>query len=76
MSAASKLDCAGSSARCRSSGQLMTMKTIEMGQVLELLATDPGVEPDIQAWTRRTGNELVSIEERDGIFHVFLRRAR
>ena len=48
----------------------------EVGQVLELLATDPGVEPDMNAWTRRTGNELVGITQDAGVFHVLIRRAR
>jgi tRNA 2-thiouridine synthesizing protein A len=51
------------------------MKTIDSGQVLELLATDPGVEPDMKAWSSRTGNELLKIEKEGDVFHVFLRRA-
>lgn len=50
-------------------------KTLESGKVLEVLATDPGIEPDMQAWTRQTGNELVSIEQQDGVFRVLLRKA-
>lgn len=50
-------------------------KEMEPGQVLEVLATDPGVEPDMQAWTKQTGNELVSIDQQDGVFRVLLRKA-
>jgi len=50
------------------------MKTLEPGQVLELLATDPGVTPDMTAWTARTGNELLKIEQFDDVFHVLIRR--
>jgi tRNA 2-thiouridine synthesizing protein A len=49
--------------------------TLARGQVLELLTKDPGVEPDMRAWSRRTGHELLAIEVRDDVFHVFLRRA-
>ena len=52
------------------------IKELAPGQVLELLATDPGVEPDMQAWTSRTGNELLGIANQDGVFHVLIRRAR
>jgi tRNA 2-thiouridine synthesizing protein A len=52
------------------------VKKMELGQVLELLATDPGVEPDMRAWSRRTGNELISIEKQDSVFHVLIRRAK
>ncbi|WP_455139537.1 sulfurtransferase TusA family protein [Candidatus Hodarchaeum mangrovi] len=39
------------------------LKELEIGQVLEILATDPGSMADIPAWTRATGQELVSLEE-------------
>jgi tRNA 2-thiouridine synthesizing protein A len=51
------------------------MKGMEAGQVLEVLATDPGVEPDMHAWTKQTGNELISIDQQDGVFRVLLRKA-
>jgi tRNA 2-thiouridine synthesizing protein A len=52
------------------------MRALSPGDVLEVLATDPGVEPDMHAWTRQTGNELVSIDQRDGVFRVVLRKAQ
>lgn len=76
MSADSQLDCTGLQCPLPVIKTAQTMKTLEMGQVLELLATDPGVEPDMKAWAGRTGNELIAIEEQDGVFHVLLRRAR
>ena len=51
------------------------MRAIEEGQVLELLATDPGVGPDIRAWSSRTGNELLGIESQGDVFRVLLRKA-
>lgn len=36
------------------------IKQVKVGDVLEVLATDPGSKPDLTAWTRMTGNELVS----------------
>ncbi len=41
------------------------IKSLQIGAVVEATATDPGVLADIPAWTRTTGNELISIE-RDG----------
>lgn len=41
------------------------IKSLPVGAVIEATATDPGVLADIPAWTRTTGNELLSIE-RDG----------
>jgi tRNA 2-thiouridine synthesizing protein A len=51
------------------------VKALEVGQVLELLATDPGVDPDMHAWSSRTGHDLVSIDQEGDVFHVLIRRA-
>ena len=35
---------------------------------IELLATDPAAKSDVQAWTRRSGNELLAIiDEKDHV---------
>jgi tRNA 2-thiouridine synthesizing protein A len=47
---------------------------IEVGEVLELLADDPSSEPDIKSWTKRTGHELISIENNGGVFRFLIRR--
>lgn len=51
------------------------MKEMSPGEVLEVLATDPGVEPDMHAWAKQTGNELISIDQDAGVFRVLLRKA-
>ena len=70
------LDCTGMACPLPVVKTSQAIKKIGPGQVLELLATDPGVEPDIRAWSRRTGNELVAIAQDDGVFHVLIRRLR
>ena len=47
---------------------------VGVGEVLELLADDPSSKPDIQSWTKRTGHELISIEEDGGAFRFLIRR--
>ena len=49
-------------------------KTLEQGQVLLLLATDPGSAPDIEAWKKRTGNELIQQSKEDKVFKFWLRK--
>lgn len=51
------------------------MKQMTTGDVLEVLATDPGVDPDMHAWTKQTGNELVSIVQDGSVFRVLLRKS-
>jgi tRNA 2-thiouridine synthesizing protein A len=50
------------------------IKTIEVGQVLEVLATDPGSKPDLQAWCKYTGHKLLEMKSGDGLFQFFIRR--
>jgi tRNA 2-thiouridine synthesizing protein A len=51
------------------------MKELGSGDVLEVFATDPGVEPDMHAWSKQTGNELISIDQESGVFRVLLRKS-
>jgi len=48
------------------------IKEIEMGQVLEMVATDPGAPPDMVAWAKQTGHEPAS----DGTFRFWFRRTK
>ena len=52
------------------------IKKIEVGDVLELLATDPGSVADMIAWCKSTGNELLSRDREDGIFKFYIRRVK
>lgn len=52
------------------------IKTLAVGQVLEMLATDPGAKPDMLAWSKQTGHELLEIREEDGIYRFLIRRSR
>ena len=70
------LDCTGMACPLPVVKTSQAIKKIEPGQVLELLATDPGVEPDMKAWSGRTGNELVSIGRDGDVFHPLIRRAK
>jgi TusA-related sulfurtransferase len=47
---------------------------VEVGEVLELLADDPSSKSDIASWAKRTGHDLVSTEEQDGVFRFLIRR--
>jgi TusA-related sulfurtransferase len=44
------------------------------GQVLKIVATDPGSVRDFQAFAKQTGNELLAQETVDKLFIHFLRR--
>ncbi|NIN64338.1 MAG: hypothetical protein GTO63_06485 [Anaerolineae bacterium] len=51
------------------------IKGVEVGQVLEMLADDPGSKADMEAWARQTGHELLDQQEEAGVFKFYVRRA-
>ncbi len=50
------------------------IKTVASGELIEVLATDPGSVKDIAAWSRTTGNELVEQSADGGVYRFVLRR--
>jgi tRNA 2-thiouridine synthesizing protein A len=48
---------------------------MESGQILKVLATDPGSQRDFAAFAKQTGNEIVESSTQDKTF-VFLMRRR
>jgi tRNA 2-thiouridine synthesizing protein A len=44
------------------------------GEVVRLLATDPGSVKDIQAFCSQTGNELVDSDEADGDYRFLVKK--
>lgn len=44
------------------------------GQVLKILATDPGSVKDFQAFSKQTGNTLLSSETADTDFIFFMKK--
>ncbi|OWW22153.1 sulfurtransferase TusA family protein [Noviherbaspirillum denitrificans] len=44
------------------------------GQILRVMATDPGSVRDFQAFARQTGNDLVGQSENDKEFTFFMKR--
>lgn len=49
------------------------MKTIGSGELLEIVATDPGSVKDFDAWSKATGNALVEQDAVGGKFRFVLR---
>lgn len=50
------------------------LSTMVSGQVLRIVATDPGSVKDFQHFARQTGNELVSENSQGEEFEFYLRR--
>ena len=48
---------------------------LEAGQVLRIIATDPGSVKDFEAFAKQTGNELMESGEEDGKFVFLMKKA-
>jgi tRNA 2-thiouridine synthesizing protein A len=47
---------------------------MQSGQVLRILATDPGAVKDFQAFSRQTGHTLLAHSENEREFEFFMRK--
>lgn len=47
---------------------------LSSGQVLRILATDPGSVKDFAAFAKQTGNELLASDAHDKEFEFFIKR--
>jgi len=52
------------------------IKQVQVGELVEAVATDPGVMADIPAWTRSTGHELVMLEKQDKVIKFVVKRIK
>ena len=52
-----------------------TLNGMESGQVVKIMATDPGSVKDFEAFANQTGNELLESTEVGNEFHFLLKKA-
>jgi tRNA 2-thiouridine synthesizing protein A len=50
------------------------MKEMTSGELLEVLATDPGSVKDFAAWSKSTGNDVVEQTQDGSVFRFVLRK--
>jgi tRNA 2-thiouridine synthesizing protein A len=51
-----------------------SLSQMSSGQMLRIVATDPGSIRDFEVFCRQTGNELLSSSEQDGEYFFSIRR--
>jgi TusA-related sulfurtransferase len=49
------------------------VRRVAPGTLVELLATDPGVQADLPAWCEATGHALLGLERRGGAWVAWVR---
>jgi tRNA 2-thiouridine synthesizing protein A len=50
------------------------ISTVQVGQILEVLADDPASESDITSWAKHAGQDLISVERTDDGFRFLIKR--
>jgi tRNA 2-thiouridine synthesizing protein A len=68
------LDCKGLSCPLPIVKTAMAVKRLQPGELVEVLATDPGSVADFNAWSRATGNELVEHGVDGGTYRFLIRK--
>jgi tRNA 2-thiouridine synthesizing protein A len=68
-----KVDASGLSCPLPILKAAQAMKTVGAGDLIEIIATDPGSVKDFGAWASSTGNALVEQDSASGKFRFVLR---
>jgi tRNA 2-thiouridine synthesizing protein A len=52
------------------------VKAIQVGEAIEMLATDPGSVPDMEAYQKQTGHELLAKDKQGNVFRFVVKRTK
>lgn len=69
------LDCSGMSCPMPILKTKKAVDALQSGQILKMIATDPGSTSDMQAWTEKTGHQLVASEKEGDKFVFFIKKS-
>ena len=69
-----ELDCSGMACPMPILKTKKAVDALQTGQVLKMIATDPGSLPDVQAWTGKTGHELLEHEKEGEKFIFYIKK--
>ena len=50
------------------------IKELRSGQVIEIQSDDDGIEKDMPAWCKMTGNEYLGLTKENGEYRVFVKK--
>jgi len=71
-----ELDCSGMLCPVPVIKTSKAIKEMQVGQVLKMISTDPGAPPDMVAWARQTGNELLDSHQEDKKYIFYFKRLK
>jgi|TARA_Y100000590_G_scaffold192079_1_gene218422 tRNA 2-thiouridine synthesizing protein A len=70
----SELDCRGLNCPLPILKTKKAVDGLSSGQVLKMLATDPGSVNDVQSWSKRTENALLDHSEDGGVYSFLIKK--
>lgn len=50
--------------------------SVEAGQVIEVHTTDPGSLADFPAWAKSAGQEIIAVQQEEGLIRIFVKRLK
>ncbi|MDH5397826.1 MAG: sulfurtransferase TusA family protein [Cyclobacteriaceae bacterium] len=71
---AKTLDCSGLLCPMPVVKTKKAMAEIQIGEILEMISTDPGSMPDMEAWARQTKHELVDAKDEGGKYTFLIKK--
>ncbi len=74
MQAEQTLDCVGVYCPTPIAKATAKIKEMKVGEVLEIISDDKRIKLDMPDWCQRTRHELLGIDEKDGEFHLFIKK--
>jgi tRNA 2-thiouridine synthesizing protein A len=69
-----ELDCSGIKCPLPILKTKKIIETLQSGEILKMIATDPGSINDTNAWSKRTGNEIISQSHENDVFIYYIRK--
>ena len=70
------LDCSGLACPMPILKTKKAIDALKVGQVLKMIATDPGSSSDMNAWTQKTGHELLESQQDGSKFIFFIKKTK
>ena len=55
---------------------IAAMKMAAVGEEVEVLSTDRGSATDVPEWIRKAKHEHVGTEEKDGVWHIVVKKMK
>lgn len=70
------LDCSGLACPMPIIKTRKAIDGLQLGQVLKMIATDPGSIPDIDAWSKKTGHTVLETEQSGSTYTFYIKKTK